>query len=269
MDLSNNNVIHVKKDNIEYLQFKRLLEYKEIVHCYTLRVNNVDFRNNLNTEEQRNRVESSINKLCTALHISAESIIKPRQTHSDNIKRVNSINEDFNNTDGLLTNNDNINLMLSFADCTPIYIYDIKKRIIGNIHSGWRGTIQKIGQKAVIKMMEEYNSNPEDLIVCLGPCIGKCHFEVDNDVKEIFEKTFSYLGRNCDIICNSGKNIGKYFIDTNLVNRLILEEVGVKKENIIESGICTACHPELLHSHRILGDKSGRNVSIMGLRNIV
>ncbi len=267
MDLSNENVIHVKKDDIEYLQFRRLLEYGKIVHCYTLSAKDVDFRRNLNTEEQLKKAENSTKKLCNALNISEKSLIRPGQTHSDIIKKVESIEEDFNNVDGLLTDKANINLMLSFADCTPIYIYDMKKRVIGNIHSGWRGTVQKIGQKAVRKMCELYGSDPEDLLVCLGPCIGKCHFEVEEDVKNIFEETFGYLKRNYDIIEHSKTNNEKYFVDTNLINRCLLEEVGVKPKNIVESGICTACHPEILHSHRKSGDKAGRNVSIMGLLN--
>lgn len=266
MDLSNENMLHVKKSGIEYLQFRKLLEYDEIVHCYTLSVKGIDFRKNLGTEEQLKKVEYSLERLCEGLEISKDSIIRPGQTHSDIVRRVDNLKERFDNVDGLLTNENNINLVLSFADCTPIYIYDPVKRVIGNIHSGWRGTVQKIGQKAVKKMISEYNSNPEDLIVCIGPCIGKCHFEVGEDVKNIFEQTFSYLNRDCDIIIKNELKPDKYFIDTNLINRLILEEVGVKNKNIIESGICTACHPNLLHSHRINGDNAGRNVSVMGLK---
>ena len=266
MDLSNENMVHVKKDGIEYLQFRRLLEYNEVVHCYTLSVNDIDFRKKLGTEEQLKKVNHSIEKLCEGLEISQYSIIRPGQTHSDIIKKVEKKEENFSNVDGLLTDKVNINLVLSFADCTPIYIYDPIKNVIGNIHSGWRGTVQKIGQKAINKMVLEYSCNPKDLIVCIGPCINKCHFEVGEDVKDIFEQTFSYLNRNYDIIKGSKIKSDKYFIDTNLINRLILEEVGVKPENIIESKICTACHPDILHSYRINGDKAGRNVSVMGLK---
>lgn len=266
MDLSNENMLHVKKSGIEYLQFRKLLEYDEIVHCYTLSVEEIDFRKNLGTEEQLKKVEYSLERLCEGLEISKDSIIRPGQTHSDIVRKVGNLKEQFDNVDGLLTNENNINLVLSFADCTPIYIYDPVKRVIGNIHSGWRGTVQKIGQKAVKKMISEYNSNPEDLIVCIGPCIGKCHFEVGEDVKKIFEQTFSYLNRNYDIIIKNELKPNKYFIDTNLINRLIIEEVGVKTKNIIESGICTACYPNFIHSHRINGDNAGRNVSVMGLK---
>ena len=130
---------------------------------------------------------------------------------------------------------------------------------------GWKGTVKKIGQKAVLKMREEYNSNPSDLIVCIGPCIQSCHFEVREDVETIFENEFNYLNRNSDIIRQEGE---KYLIDTTLVNKLILEEVGVKKENIIDSKICTVCNSKILHSYRVDKEQSGRNVAVLGIKKI-
>lgn len=156
--------------------------------------------------------------------------------------------------------------MLTYADCTPILLYDPTKNMIGNIHSGWRGTIQKIGQKAVLKMKEQYNVDPKDIIACIGPCIGKCHFEVDEDVKEKFEQTFSYFNKNDDIIEISKENKCKYFIDTTLVNRLMLEEVGVSPENIFESNICTVCNSKIIHSYRADDKEAGRNIAMIGLK---
>ena len=200
MDLSNENMVHVKKDGIEYLQFRRLLEFKNLVHAYTLGVYGIDF----NGKAEKSVTEHSYNMLCDALEINRENVVKPHQTHTDCIKNVDNnyqktSKEYLENVDGLLTSKPDTDLVLSFADCTPILLYDPVKSIIGNIHSGWRGTAQKIGQKAVQKMISDYGSKPEDIIACIGPCIGKCHFEVDEDVKNIFEQAFSYLNRNCDI----------------------------------------------------------------------
>ena len=263
MDLSNENIVHVKKDGIEYLQFRKLLEFDNLVHCYTLSTNNIDFRRSFRSSET---VDKSIDRLCEGLDIDKNTIIRPGQTHTDVVKRVESADTEFNDVDGLLTDKANINMVLSFADCTPIFIYDPVKKVAGNIHSGWRGTAQKIGQKAILKMIEDFGCKAEDLIVCLGPCIGKYHFEVGEDVKDIFRETFGYLNRDFDIIEKEEEVENKYFIDTTLINRLILQEVGVKEENIVESGICTACNSEIMHSHRIDGDLSGRNVSVMGLK---
>ena len=261
MDLSNDAMVHIKKDGIEYLQFRKLLEFENLIHCYTLRTNDVNFKSDsINYDE-------SITKISKALNINKDNIVKPIQKHTDCIKNVDSVLEKFENVDGLITNKSNINCMLSFADCTPILLYDQVNKVIGNIHSGWRGTVQKIGQKAVLKMMKDYNSKPENIIACIGPCIGKCHFEVDSDVKEIFENTFGYFNRNYDIIEKQKEIIEgkeKYHIDTTLVNRLMLEECGLKPKNIIESNICTVCNSTMMHSYRADKEKSGRNVAILG-----
>lgn len=260
MDLSNNNMIHVKKNGVEYLQFKKLLEYSNLINCYTLSTFNFD--KTISNEELNNNYE----RLCDCLEIKKETIVRPHQSHTDNIKNVTNFSEKYDDIDGLLTNKTNINLMLTFADCTPILIYDPIKKVIGNIHSGWRGTVQKIGKKAVEKMVHDYNSKLEDLIVCMGPCIGKCHFEVSEDVKDIFEDTFKYLNRNCDIIKKSEENNKKYFIDTTLINRLVLEDIGVISKNIFESEICTACNSEYMHSYRVNKEKAGRNVAVLGMK---
>ena len=260
MDLSNENIIHVKKESIEYLQFKKLLEYKEIVHCYTLSINGINFK--IGSKEN----EDSMLKLCNVLNIDKNSIVRPDQKHTDIVKSINELDEDLTNVDGLITNKKNINMFLSFADCTPILIYDPVKKVACNIHSGWKGTLQKIAQKGVLKMIKEYGTKAENLIVCIGPCIQKCHFEVSKDVEEKFEKTFRYLNRNNDIIKKAKEKEDKYLIDTTLINRLILEEVGIKKENIIDSKICTVCNADIMHSYRVKKEDAGRNVSVLGLK---
>lgn len=259
-DLSNEQMIHIKDGNIEYLQFKRLLEYKDkINHCYTLKGNNQDYK-----EVQSDNYSS----LYKSLNLNYEKFTKiDYQAHSDIIEKVNNNKERFTNIDGLITDKKGISLSLRFADCTPILFYDPIKNVIGNIHSGWRGTIQKIGQKGLIKIIEEYGCNKEDIICCIGPCIEKCHFEVGEDVKEIFKKTFSNsvdeeLFISKPIIKENEK---KYFIDTTIINKKLLEQIGINPENIIISNICTVCNKEQIHSYRAEKEKSGRNTAIIGL----
>lgn len=261
MDLSNETMIHIKDGDIEYLQFRRLLEYKDrLQHCYTLRGKAKDYK-----EEK----DDNYKELYESLNIDYEGFTKIKyQAHSDLVEKVESKNEIYNNIDGLITNKKGISLSLRFADCTPILFYDPIKNAIGNIHSGWKGTVQKIVQKGLQKMIKEYDCNVKDIICCIGPCIGMCHFEVGEDVKEIFENTFSYLG-NLENIIKKGemKEKGqKYFIDTTLINRMLLEEIGIPSQNIIESNICTVCNKEQMHSYRADKEKSGRNTAIIGLK---
>lgn len=258
MDLSNNSIIHTKDNGIEYLQFKRLLKYKDkIRHCYTLKCS--DYK-----EDDGNNYRN----LYKSLGLDYNKLIKIKeQTHSNYIKTAHSKDDTFTNIDGLLTNVHSLSLSLRFADCTPIYLYDTRNNIIGNIHSGWKGTVKKISTVGVKKMISEYNSNPENIIACIGPSIGKCHFEVDEDVKNIFEDTFNYMNLTNHIIkkgkIKNGKQ--KYFIDTNLINRILLQDVGLLPENIIESNICTVCNSNMIHSYRADKDCSGRNTAIIGL----
>lgn len=259
-NLSNENIIHIKDNNIEYIQFKELLKYKnKIQHCYTLKGNNNDYKQ----DDGCNYKE-----LYKSLDLDYKGLRKiENQIHSDLIQDVINEDDTYTKIDGLLSDKKDISLSLRFADCTPIFLYDKEKNIIGNIHSGWRGTVQKIGQKAVIKMMEDYKSKPEDIIACIGPCIQMCHFKVDKDVKDIFEKTFSYMNIN-DLIIKKGSiedEKQKYYIDATLINIKLLEEAGLKKENIINSNICTACNYDIIHSYRIEKENAGRNTSIIGL----
>ncbi len=263
-DLSNETMLHVKKGNIEYLQFRKLLEYQDKVeHCYILKGKNNDYAK----EEANNYID-----LYNAMNLDIEGFTKiEHQAHSDIVEVVKEKQEFFTNIDGLLTNKQGISLSLRFADCTPILFYAPLKNAIGNIHSGWRGTVQKIGQKAAIKMMQEYGINKEDILCFLGPCIGKCHFEVGEDVKEIFANTFSYLGNSEDFIFKGANNEEKckeqkYFIDTTLINRKLLEEIGIPSSHIIESNICTVCNSEQMHSYRAEKENAGRNTAIIGLR---
>lgn len=264
-DLSNDSMVHIKRGQIEYLQFRRLMEYKELINCYTLSINNIDFNKN-GPNADANKLEKSMQVICDEFNINQNEIIRPHQSHTDRIEKVNKLDVEYIDVDGLLTNKGKIDLMLSYADCTPILLYDSAKKVIGNIHSGWKGTVQKIGQKAVLKMIEEYNSKPENIIACLGPCIKQCHFEVREDVKSMFEDTFRYLNRNDDIIKKSNSENGKFYIDTTLINELLLKEVGLVEDNIVDSGICTVCNSKYLHSYRVEKEKSGRNIALIGLK---
>lgn len=260
-DLSNETMIHVKKGNIEYLQFRKLLEYEDkIVHCYTLKGEN----NNYSAVDKDN-----YRNLYKELNLPYEGFTKIEyQAHSSLVEKVEDKNEFHNNIDGLLTDKSGISLSLRFADCTPILFYDPTKNVIGNIHSGWKGTVQKIGQIGALKMINEYGSNPKDIICCIGPCIGMCHFEVGEEVKENFEQTFSYLADIESFIKKGEKKEDgqKYFIDTTFINRKLLEEIGILPDNIIESNICTVCNKKQMHSYRAEKEKAGRNTSIIGLK---
>ena len=278
MDLSNENVVHVKKNGIEYLQFRKLLEYKDkINHVYTLGTD-WDFRvskigKHIVTDEKYNENILSYEKLCKELGMDYKKIIKPIQDHTDEVKIVKKhINEnepDFNceeylETDGVITEQKNLILETTNADCILLLFYDPVKDIIANTHSGWRGTLQRISVKTVQKMVNEFNCNPEDIICCICPSIRKCHFEVDKDVKDMFENEYKDLDKEQlkEIIKEKIPN-QKWNIDTVLINKIILKKVGLKEENIIDSKICSVCNSNKIHSYRVEKQEYCLNIALI------
>lgn len=267
-DLSNENIIHIKKDGLEYIQFRKLLGYSDIItHCFTLKP--LDFGDNANYNDKQDLVTNNYKLICNELNIDYRNIVRPYQTHTNNVKEASKNKgiflKEYTDVDGLITDKPNNILSLTFADCTPIYLFDPNKKAIGNIHSGWQGTVKQIAKKAIGKMIETYGSNPKDIICAIAPTIRKCHFEVEEDVKEIFSNQFSNIS---DIITTGEikQCKQKYYIDTVKINKNILMEMGLSEENIIDSKICTVCNSNLIHSYRKEGKKAGRNTALIMLR---
>lgn len=275
-DLSNEFVIHKRQNGIEYLQFKKLLKYPEVEHCYTMRSSEMDFR----IYENDGILQASYDKICSVVGFNRLNIVKPHQTHTDNIGIVQNAKGTFDEVDGLITNQKQIPLCTTSADCTSFLLYDSVKHVIGDVHSGWRGTVQKIGQKAIKRMIEQYQCEPENIIACICPHIRKCHFEVGEDVAKLFYDTFSYMDNIEEIIVKADgaryekgeiadigkmRNEMKYYVDTTMINHKLLLEIGLKEGNIIDSGICTVCEKEHFHSYRVDKEASGRNGAMIML----
>lgn len=279
-DLSNKNVIRINKNGIQYLQFRKLLEYKDIItHAYSIGTD-VNFRTARVNKQQLpenefNKAIQDYKNLCNAINVDYKNIVKTNQEHTDNIAIANKkINQDFpdinleeySKTDGIVTNRPNLVLSTTNADCILLLFFDPVTKTIANTHSGWKGTLQRSSVKTVEKMINEFNSKPEDIICCICPSIRKCHFEVDRDVKEMFENEFKDLNINKNIdIMEKQKDKEKWNIDTVLINRIILEKTGLKAENIIDSGLCSVCNKELIHSFRVEKEGYGLNTAIISL----
>ncbi len=277
MDLSNENVIHIKKEGIEYIQFRKLLEYSDtVIHAFTIGINNdykiplYNSKQNVLIPEQIEKNKNSYRKICNALGIEYNNIVKTNQVHKDLVKevtgKINKNEPDFSEqvydkTDGLLTNKKNIAICATNADCIVLMMYDRNKKVIANVHSGWKGTVQKIAIKTIDKMQEIYNCNPKDIICCISPSIRKCHFEVDEDVKNMFEDTF----KNIDDAIQ--KKQEKWNIDTVKINIDMLKEKGLREENIIDSRICTVCNSDVIHSYRGSKHKNGLEMGIIELKD--
>jgi len=269
-DLSNENIIHIKNEKMEYLQFRRLLQYKEVTHAITLKPFN--FCSNVEYEANKDKVENNYKDLCNCLQIDKNKIIRAKQTHTDIIKCVTQdeigiFPNKLDDVDGLITNERGLVLSLVFADCIPLIFYDPIKKVIANVHSGWKGTVQKIADKAIEKMINSYNCYAKDILCFIGPSIGKCHFEVEEDVFVIFKEAFKKMECFNEMVEKKKTKNGevKYYIDTIAINRILLEKNGLLPENIIESNICTVCNSNYTHSFRADQNNSGRATCIISL----
>ena len=246
-----------------YLSFSRLNE-EGIVNAFSLKPYN--FRKQFVPD---NKIVENYAELQSTLNYHFSKIVKPNQTHTNIVKKVDNfnINDEFNDVDGLITDIKNVALVTSVADCQAILLYDNKKKVIGNVHSGWNGTLNRITQNAIHLMIQEYNCNPNDIEAYICPSILTCCFEVDSDVKNMFQENFMDIDINsCITMGDIKENKQKYFIDTVSINKQILLNMGLKEDNIILSNLCSKCNHEIIHSHRSDGIDSGRNIAIIGLK---
>ena len=271
--LSNSTVDHKKNDHIEYLQFKKLQKYNNIVsHGYSVGIDR-NYRTVRSNREplSNNDYENSMNnykQLCKQIGADYKNIIKANQAHTDNVVSIDEINT--NNTidtkilsDGLITNKRGIVLATTNADCILLLFFDPVKKIIANTHSGWKGTLQEISIKTVEKMINIYGCNPKDIIVCICPSIRKCHFEVGVDVKDMFSEHFKKLGNINEFISNTN---GKWYVDTVCINKRLLKGIGILEENIEDSGICSVCNSDIIHSYRAEGENYGLSTALIVLK---
>ena len=156
----------------------------------------------------------------------------------------------YNDIDALITNQKNLPLVIHTADCVPVVFADTKNRAIGNAHCGWRGTYSLLAQKTLKEMTINYGTHPKDVVVSIGPCICVNCYEVSEQLYEDFKKQFGYD----EYIL---KKDGRYYLNLPMINRQMLIDAGVSKENIAVSDICTCCECEHLYSHRGLGPERG------------
>lgn len=185
-------------------------------------------------------------------------LVMPAQVHGHHIEWVGSAergrgargHQPIANTDGFLTDDPSVLLGLGFADCTPIFVTDVRARIVGLWHAGWRGTVAEI-QRRGVEMLQARGIPPEDLLVGLGPAIGPCCYEIDQPVREA-------VLRVTDESPLSPKDETHWWLDVRRANRILLERAGVLPEHIVEAPFCTGCRRDLFFSYRMERGMTGR-----------
>lgn len=263
-DLSNSIVVQTNKNGMSFLQFKVLLNLG-VKHAYALKSDKLNLKYFGGALDKSAEV-ASYQALCECVGLDYKNVVRPMQKHTNVVKCVDKVYESFilKDVDGLITDSSDVVLATTNADCILYLLYDKKKNIIGNVHSGWKGSYQRIIENAIDIMIKKYQSNPEDIIVCICPSIRKCCFEVSADVKDMFWDKFSFLDNINQFILN-GYNEGKFFIDTVGINNCLLRKKGILQRNIYDSGICSLCNSDMVHSYRNEGKSYKLSTAIIAL----
>lgn len=270
--------MNIKEENgtvfLTYPQFDKI---PEIVHGFSTRLGGVStgMWSSMNLSftrgDEEENVRENFRRIADAIGFSPENIVTSDQTHTTNVRVIKEEDRgsgitkprSYSDVDGMITNVPGLVLATFYADCVPLYFVDPVKHAIGLSHSGWRGTVGKIGAVTVRRMREEFGSDPADIYGAIGPSICQDCYEVSEDVIKEFSQSFEQ--KHWDQLFYKKEN-GKYQLNLWEANRIVLLESGIQQKNISMPGICTCCNPRFLFSHRASKGRRGNLAAFLGLR---
>lgn len=221
----------------------------------------------------------------TDQHADHLTLVQLKQIHSAIVHRVKAAAREPLSGDGLISNTPGMLLAVKTADCVPVLVADIKRRVVGAFHAGWRGTAARVVEKGAGEMRRQFGSLPRDLRAAIGPCIRRCCYQVGPEVRSEFESQFSYATDLFEEVFDSNAihvrypllflnqrapghgNLGpEIHLDLVEANRRQLEDAGVREEHISVVDGCTACDTTRFFSHRAEFGKTGRMMAVIGIR---
>ncbi|WP_321288148.1 peptidoglycan editing factor PgeF [uncultured Sunxiuqinia sp.] len=197
-------------------------------------------------------------ELSSALKLSPGQLIFPRQNHGTGIQIVHKLNHlpDISETDALITNQPGICICVQTADCVPILLYDPVKAVIASVHAGWRGTVSQILVKTIQTMQANFNTNPSDISMGIGPSICQDNYEVGEDVIAQVKTQFV---NHSDLLAPTKP--GKAKLDLWEANKTLALKAGIFESQIEIMGLCSYQEQSLFYSARRDGADTGRMVS--------
>ncbi len=232
-------------------------EFPEIIFGFSTKfgpgISPYYFNLSLSVDDDRATVINNRKLFFESLGLKAERAAFQKQVHGDRITYVSEPGN-IGESDAMITDKANIGLCISTADCTSIFIYDPKKKIIAGIHSGWRGTQKQITSKTFDHLKSKFGCKADDLFVYLGPSVSQVNYEVGREVADLFEVRFVK------------KEDKKLYLDVSSANYDMILNSGVPPYQIQKSSLCSFEYKEMLHSYRRDGKKSGRAVGVIALR---
>ena len=267
------------RENVPFLVFPSFEASGLVSHGFSTRLGGVstgDCRSMnfaLGRGDSPDNIMENYRRMARALDVDLSRMVLSQQTHTVNLRQVTEADagkgvireRDYRDIDGLMTDVPGITLGTSYADCVPLFFLDPVRQVIASSHSGWRGTVGRIGQRTVQAMEKAYGCRPEDLIAGIGPSICADCYEVGEDVAEAFAAGWEKSLPAAVLRPYPGRP-GKFRLDLQKANELILTEAGIRPENIAVTDICTCCNKELLFSHRGSRGRRGNMGGFLCLR---
>lgn len=226
-------MIRRKKEEIEWLEFEQFQDFPELIHAVFLR-------------QLDCVVESNKETICEILGLP--KMISSKQVHGDKVMEASVLLE----CDGLVTAEKNTGLIIAHADCQAAIFYDPIRKVIANVHSGWRGSVQNIYAKTVQYLKERFQCDPANLFVGIGPSLGPNRAEFINHRVELPSAFLPFQFKE------------NYF-DFWEISKMQLSDAGICKEHIEIAGICTYCEENDFFSYR-RDKKTARNGTVVALK---
>lgn len=267
----------VEQEGVHYLSFPLLEETGMVCHGFSTRLGGVSqgkystMNFTFTRGDNPDHVMENYGRMAKALGVKREHMVLSYQTHTANVRKVTEEDagkgivreRDYRDVDGLITDVPGITLVTFYADCVPLYFVDPVHKAIGLSHSGWRGTVRRMGQATLQAMKEHYDTQPEDVLCGIGPSICQDCFEVGEEVVLEFQKEFD---KKYWTELFYGKENNKYQLDLWKANEIILREAGINHKHIQVTDICTHCNPRYLFSHRTCGNERGNLAAFLCLK---
>jgi YfiH family protein len=260
-------MIRSEAEGIPYYSFEALAEHRQLLHAVFTRLGGVSaapyqaLNVGHSVGDEPTAVEANHNIIYRILELSSAQVVTARQVHGNHVAVVDEQNAGhvIPDTDGLVTAVPGVPLLLRFADCLPILLFDPERQVVALGHAGWRGTAAALASQMIHTMRDSFGSNPENLIAALGPAIGPCCYQVGEEVIHAVRPTLQDWQAAIRHSADS-----QWSLDLWEANRQHLMSEGVRR---IETGrICTACHADEFFSHRADRGTTGRFAALIGIR---
>ncbi|HNB21119.1 MAG TPA: peptidoglycan editing factor PgeF [Candidatus Melainabacteria bacterium] len=192
-------------------------------------------------------------KLCSALDVPFADLRVPGQVHSKRVVFAED-SQQLKEVDAVATVSSNVPVLLHYADCVPIIIFDPRRSALAVVHAGWRGTAAMIASEAVTALVTRAGSEAWDLIAAVGPAIGSCCYPTSAEAAKSLASTVT--DGELFITLRDGQPCP----DLRAINAMQLLERGLSVVDV--SDLCTACNPDIFYSHRQSGGQTGRQGAI-------